>query len=271
MKECSKAGGTVEAVEETVIHKSSIQLEAAVKGLVAKCSQADESATWAQEIGVVCGTCESSDWGASNYIERVDCRALDPVYPTCANGIGGAVGAPMITSDSINDLLALCRPDEINYLAMRVQPKKYGDGNEIELNAYCNNIGDFSLLPKFAVTCGHCENNTFVSSDLCKGVDPVILESEAKCFTYVQLDVEQECQPGDGGASEVGFIGEYGGNITRAVLMCCSSSNCPGETTLSGLYCGECSGPGWQEYVPYENRNCSGYLLDFFSGMSPCS
>ena len=63
-------------------------------------------------------------------------------------------------------------------------------------------------------------------------------------------------KPGDGGGSQVGPIGAYDGNITKAVLLCCSSSNCPGNTELSGLFCGECTGPEWLDYVPY--RNCSG-------------
>ena len=257
VQECETIGGTVQAKEEMIVHgRMYSQDHKGQKGLVAKCVDAKLGLVWPSEAGagIVCGTCEEAEWetNRANYMEREDCRVLNPTYPTC----GQKQGAPMITSETINDLLLLCEADEINYQVTRVHPLKYGDGNERELNAYCNTIGDFSMIPLVGVTCGHCDNGEFVASGRCSGVDLNKLESKALCSTYVQTDIEKECQPGDGGGSQVGPIGAYDGNITKAVLVCCSSSNCPGNTELSGLFCGECTGPEWLDYVPY--RDCSG-------------
>ena len=269
LQECEAAGGTVQTFEETILHSgagySPSPNHKGQKGLVAKCVM-DHPSQQAelQQVGVVCGVCETWEWnvGYASYIQREDCRVLAPTYPTCdtcTTGGGGegsqGQGTPMITSETINDLLSLCQADELAYRVTRVHPRKYGDGNELELNAYCNSIGDFYLMPLFGVNCGHCESGQFVPSGRCNGVEANLLESEAKCSTYVQTDVEKECQPEGygGGGSQMGYIGEYGGNLTRAVLVCCSGSKCPGDNVeLSGLFCGECVG---QEYVPY--RNCS--------------
>lgn len=266
-KDCKGAGGTVAAFEEPILHRRKDYEDSKPKeqlGLVARCSTSQGEVD--DVLGfVVCGSCEDSTYGTglSNYVEREDCRALTLTYPTCGGGsTGNYNGAPMVTSADVQDLLKLCGADEVGYMATRVHPRKYGDGNEIELYAHCSTIGDYSMIPFYGVACGHCDgkNQTFVPSGRCGGIDPEILKGASKCYDYMpQTNLTAACREGDGVNAQMGFVGEYGGNLTKAMLLCCGSSdNCAGGSEYSGLFCGECVGEGWREYVPY--RNCSGAL-----------
>ena len=291
MEECEAAGGTVQTSEEVMLHgvwddNVYTPVSRSEKGLVAKCVADHSSQDSLQQVGIICGVCETYtyDYSVGTYIQREDCRVLNPTYPICDTGIGDGEQyeqyvqgqmTPMVTSDTINDLLSWCQVEEIAYHVTRVHPGKYGDGNELELYAYCGTTrGDLSLMNLFGVNCGHCESGKLVPTGRCNGMDADLLEWESKCSTRIQVDAKKECSNSEYNENyglfypQVTNIGEYDGNITRAVLVCCYNDHtyCGEGAYWTGLFCGECIG---KKYVPY--KNCSAPGIADLEEYSPCA